>query len=276
VDLSNGDIKAGDLLAISESQPGKAVRATKEGWVVGRALQDYKQGDTTVMMFVNLQYYTGKDFSVDKISKSIDSLTATQQQISDVLEVEKGTDVNKISMYGDLNIFGDATVNELTSLSKINTGMLTLNGEDNSINVVGGEKLKIQNNLSAGDVDFFNGKLVMTSEGSLIAKGDIDAKKVVAEEFAVKGATTLNKDNTDLSTKKDSTVGEGMIKAGTTEISIQNLHVTPGVKIFVTANTDTDGQALIVKEKKEGSFKVSLKKALLNDVKFDYWVVKVE
>jgi hypothetical protein len=228
------------------------------------------------MMFVNLQYYTGKDFSVDKISKSIDSLTATQQQISDVLEVEKGTDVNKISMYGDLNIFGDATVNELTSLSKINTGMLTLNGEDNSINVVGGEKLKIQNNLSAGDVDFFNGKLVMTSEGSLIAKGDIDAKKVVAEEFAVKGATTLNKDNTDLSTKKDSTVGEGMIKAGTTEISIQNLHVTPGVKIFVTANTDTDGQALIVKEKKEGSFKVSLKKALLNDVKFDYWVVKVE
>jgi len=76
--------------------------------------------------------------------------------------------------------------------------------------------------------------------------------------------------------KLDATVGEGVIKAGTTEVTIPNTHVTPGVKIFVTANSDTNEQGLVVKEKKNGLFKVSVKNKLSTDVKFDYWIVKVE
>jgi hypothetical protein len=182
--------------------------------------------------------------------------------------------VNRVNLYGDLNVFGDATVNELTSLSSITTGLLTFNGEDNSINVIGGEALKIQNKLGAGGIEFLDGKLVMTADGSLISEGDIKARKVAAEEFAVKGAATVNQGGNV--TPTDATIGEGAIETGTKKVTIENTHVDADVKIFVTATSDTGGQALVVTEKADGSFAVSVKNTALQDITFDYWIVKVE
>ncbi len=60
--LENGEVKAGDLLAVS-SEAGKAMRSTKAGVTVGRALDDMRckeEGDEcTVLILVNTTYSTG-------------------------------------------------------------------------------------------------------------------------------------------------------------------------------------------------------------------------
>ena len=272
IDVSEGDIKAGDLLAVSEKEPGKAVRATKAGWIVGRALENSTPTKATVMMFTKLTWFSGREVAqTNDIAPSKASI-----DIEEVLETTNTEDGNLTTLFGDFNVLGDATVNNLTSLGKISAGLLSLDGQTNSINVIAGKALKLQDKLGAGNIEAFGGKLVMTTDGSLVSEGTITAKKVVAEEYAVLGEKTLVEKSQVTTDVTDATVGEGTIKAGSTEVTIQNLHVTPAVKIFVTANTDTNGQGLVVKDKKTGLFKVSLKNKLTTDVKFDYWIVKVE
>lgn len=76
VSLENGEIKAGDLLTVS-SDPGRAMRSTKAGVTIGRALEDAKcdqnqeessatttevveiTEDCTVLILVNTSYSTG-------------------------------------------------------------------------------------------------------------------------------------------------------------------------------------------------------------------------
>ncbi|HRN70954.1 MAG TPA: hypothetical protein PLS49_07285, partial [Candidatus Woesebacteria bacterium] len=277
VDVSKGDIKAGDLLAVSTKEPGKATKATENGWVIGRALEDSKTNKETVMMFVDLVWYTGKELaqqvdlgSVDNASLDIDLA------LDEVMDIEKVNGKFKSTIFGDLSILGNATANNITSLGEINAGLVKIDGKNNAINVIGGGTLKLQAGMNAGNIEAFGGKLIMTSEGSLIAEGTLRAQKVVAEEFAVLGKTTINEKTATTSAALDATIGEGTIKAGSTAVSIPNTHVTPGAKIFVTANTDTNGQGLVVAEKKNGLFKVTLKDTLTTDVKFDYWIVKVE
>ncbi|MFA9288775.1 MAG: beta strand repeat-containing protein, partial [Weeksellaceae bacterium] len=63
VNLENGPIKAGDYLTTS-SIPGEAMKATKSGIAIGKALEDYNGSSSTifeegkVMTFVELGYYS--------------------------------------------------------------------------------------------------------------------------------------------------------------------------------------------------------------------------
>ena len=174
----------------------------------------------------------------------------------------------------DMTVIGDATVNNLTSLGEINAGLLKIDAIDNSINVVGGGTLKLQDSVLGGNIEAFGGKLVMTDDGGIVAQGTIKAKQVTAEDFAVLGETTLQQETLD--PLVDSTVGDGTILAGDTEIIIDNLKVKPDSKIFITPVTSTDGEVLVVEEKLDGSFRVVIKNAIATDIKFDYWIVKVE
>ena len=53
----NGPIRAGDLLTIS-SLPGRAMRVTKSGTVIGTALEDWNAGEGKILVFANLGWYT--------------------------------------------------------------------------------------------------------------------------------------------------------------------------------------------------------------------------
>lgn len=63
VSSKEGDIKKGDLLATS-TIPGVAVKATKDGYVLGRALEDYKnpnkQASEKIATELDLHYFNSK------------------------------------------------------------------------------------------------------------------------------------------------------------------------------------------------------------------------
>jgi cysteine-rich repeat protein len=64
VSTENGNIEAGDYLT-SSTKPGVAMKATKAGTVIGKALEPYENPDPTqvgrILMFVNSTWYGGKD-----------------------------------------------------------------------------------------------------------------------------------------------------------------------------------------------------------------------
>jgi hypothetical protein len=59
VDRQNGDIVAGDLLTVSKTDPGRAMKATGSGWIVAKALEDIKPGGDSVMAYVTSFWYEG-------------------------------------------------------------------------------------------------------------------------------------------------------------------------------------------------------------------------
>jgi hypothetical protein len=295
VDSTNGDIKAGDLLAASTYQSGKAMKATAKGWVIGRALQDADSDTDTVMVFVNLSYYTG-----DMIAESVNDIFAQTDNIDVPTTLEEALTISadengrtEIALFGNFNVTGEVVSTTMTALSEIRAGFIKIDAEDNSITTTDGSDLKLQTNAIAGNVDFFNGELIVTSDGGLIAQGDIEANKVTAKQFAVLGEQTIAEQNVveteeansetneseEESTTTEpalSTVGEGVIEAASKSVTIYNVNTAENSKIFVTATTSTGGSSLIVTNKSQGEFTVEIEEVTADDVKFDYWIVAVE
>lgn len=100
VSTENGPIKAGDFLTPSAKHPGYAMKATRAGYTIGQALDDYKTDKPgTVLMFSRLGYYPG----------STDGLQGSD------------TDMEKLNVKNDATINGNLQVNgqiAITSDSK--------------------------------------------------------------------------------------------------------------------------------------------------------------
>ena len=268
VDVNNGNIKAGDLLAPSTYSIGKAMKAVNRGWVVGRALEDQKEGSDTVMVYVFTSWYDGGSTVATgpSFNNSTESLDLNEN-LASMLTITNGTNGRKnLGIVGDLTTTGDISSSVLTASNHLNVGLLRLDALDNSINALGA-KLYVQDQYGALDVDFFNGKLVIGTDGSLVSLGRVEAKVIAAQEFKVLGANTLT---------TSATVGEGTILSGQTELVIQNTNVKTNSKIFVTPTTATDGRSIVVAQKQNGNFKVTIDSAHDENIKFDYWIVQVE
>ena len=122
IDKSAGTIKSGDMLAVSENEQGKAVKATKMGWVVGRALNDAKPDDNTVMMFVSLMWYNGTEnqlADLQNLLDGIEDIDALKTNLASALEISENEGIMQSTFTSDLTVIGDATVNSLTSLGEI-------------------------------------------------------------------------------------------------------------------------------------------------------------
>ncbi len=75
VSVENGDISPGDPLT-SSSTPGVAMRATKSGPIIGKALEAYNgSGEGIVMVFVNTGWYVAPVDSSDDFVADLSSIT---------------------------------------------------------------------------------------------------------------------------------------------------------------------------------------------------------
>lgn len=92
ISMENGPIAPGDYLT-SSSAPGVAMRATKRGPVIGRALQDYdSEGVSTIMMFVDQTYYTPKVHVVEEaLRQENEKLRTWMQKLERRLEELQGS-----------------------------------------------------------------------------------------------------------------------------------------------------------------------------------------
>jgi hypothetical protein len=120
--LENGPIKAGDHLTVSSTTPGKAVRITSAGMVVGEALEDADASTGTVLVFVSHYFYdpSGVDLAalerkvgeIDLRLATIEHLmasttaftisTSTPGFVSSVLATVGATVSNGLTHFGDI------------------------------------------------------------------------------------------------------------------------------------------------------------------------------
>ncbi len=264
------EIKAGDLLTASPTKAGTAKKATGAGWVLGRALEDYTEGNDTVMTFVFVTYYNGGSTNSVANVKPNGSPVVLSDEVGDVLGMmaDSSNNVYLVS-YASLNVTGDVAAANLTASSQIIAGNLTIDSTDNSITSIADSILKLQTDVNAGAVDIFNGKIIFNTDGEIITLSDIQAKMIGAEKFMIKKTK-------DATGKDTSSVGLATLKAGTKELQVSNPNVTISSKIFVTPRSSTKGQTLFVSSVEQEKFTVSIDTALSSDVQFDYWILGVQ
>ena len=103
----------------------------------------------------------------------------------------------------------------------------------------------------------------------ILINGCIDPAKIDVPAFkyqlVVDGFITTN-----------SSIGQAIIPAGTSEITIKNPNVTNYTLVYVTPTSSTENNVLFVKSKKDGEFTVGFTNPLNIDVNFNWWIVQVQ
>jgi hypothetical protein len=74
----------------------------------------------------------------------------------------------------------------------------------------------------------------------------------------------------------NSTIGQAVIPAGVSEITVKNPKVTDYTLVYVTPTSTTQNYVLYVKSKQNGEFIVGFDQSLLIDVNFNWWIVQVQ
>jgi hypothetical protein len=228
--------------------------------------------------------------------------TAPESTTSAAIQIPADVQIDKnVIAFGDLNVMGKTAVNELYTLGRINAGFLTIDGLDNSISTLGSD-LVLQNSPLAGNVNIFNGKVVIGSTGDVFIDGTLAAKKIRTNELSVgkvlvatdsaeilgaseqwpvssesaqaSSSSTPGAGYSSLTTHKDATIGSATITAGSASLFVNNNQVTAQSKVFLTATSLTGGQPIIVSQKvPEQGFMVELEQAIENDITFDWWII---
>lgn len=246
VDLAGGAIKAGDLLTASPTQAGKAIKATKAGFVIGRALEAADGDDTTVMTYVFISWYDPATAgSLASVGGDLSGLTPTAGQ--------------------NMQFEGQFLASQITAADNLLVGMIKLDSETNSISTLA-DPLLLQNADNAGRIEAFKGKLIMTVDGGIISEAEVRAQTVTAKNFAVLGAATT----------AEASIGESLLKSGQKSVTISTTAMKAGSKVLLTPTSSTSGQELIVSSKKDGSFTVTIDDSVGSDISFDYWIVGVQ
>ena len=125
-----------------------------------------------------------------------------------------------------------------------------------------GKALYLQKNL-AGNINLFDGKVVIEPDGKLTVKGTIEAETVTADEFVLRGTS--------------SNIGSGIILSGQTKITLLTPATKANSKVFITATTSTGGQTLIVGNKiPDTSFDIYIDNPIGSDIVFDWWIVNLD
>jgi len=173
-------------------------------------------------------------------------------------------DVKDATISGTLNVLGRTTVSELGVTGKINSGLLVINGLDDSvvagqtavsINTLDGD-LYLQNR-GLGGVNIAAGKVTIDTLGNIITQGVLSAQSIETSQITVKGSGSI---------------GSTMIPAGITNVSIYTPLMKLTSKVFITPTTQPL-TPLTVSAKGNGWFTVSVASSQITDIKFDWMII---
>ncbi|MDD2822450.1 MAG: tail fiber domain-containing protein, partial [Candidatus Daviesbacteria bacterium] len=166
------------------------------------------------------------DLSVTSEATFSGKLTAYKATISDTFKSLGNTFLGNTTVAGDFSVDGTLSLTG-RSLSTLDT-------------------LYIQNGPLVGNIDFFNGQVIIDKTG-----------KLTAQKIALPA----------------SVLGEALIPANTLEIPIFTSAVTDKSKVFLTPSSSTGGQAIILGEVVPGTgFVAKLDHILSTDIKLN-WVI---
>ncbi|MFH1129111.1 MAG: hypothetical protein V1686_00015 [Patescibacteria group bacterium] len=265
VSTENGPIKVGDYLT-SSTTPGVAMKATKPGTVIGKALEAFSNNSDNssivtgqILVFVNLTWYDG-------------GFTQILSEITDITNAPLDKRILTIDDLGNVGINATASISDDLYVGK----KLYVDGMDIKDEI---EKIKLSLNSqgTTGAIVTTSNPILPNSElmasvfqglknaGIEIVNGIVKIAQLMVKTLVVE----KNADQTQ------SSIGEGVIKAKDTSVTIESNQVLPSSKIFVTFRTDYGSRWWIGYQEK-GRFIVNIAEPLLDDIKFDWWIVQTE
>lgn len=227
---------AANLTAVADTQHAQAAAATVSEQTVA-SLQSLADRLTALEKQVPMQ--------ASPISAS---LSAALTGVS--LSLDKDATIS-----GSLIVQGRTTLNDLGVTGNITAGVLSIHGLDGTIDAIG-NSLKLQS-LGTGSIDLLAGKVTIDASGNVVAKGEITVKKITIDEGDPASASS----------------GNGILKSGSTAVTIKTMAVHARSHLFVTPRVKTN-RVLGVSSESDGiSFTVEVVDAPAADIPFDWWIV---
>ena len=245
--------------------------------------------------------------SLDQIA--VDSLYVTNQAAINSLSV-----TNSLALGSDMVIGNDNTINTLSSPLKIQSlamasvevmgGLVTIDTKGN-VNIAGnlaiGGNLDVAGRVASsgltlkdtiGNVQGDNlymsdatasGSLLTLQNSSGNVVSSVDASGSAQFNNLTTGGLTIASDNLATTSavingtiSTNATAGQGIIPAGTSEITIKNPKITDYTLVYVTPTSTTQNYVLYVKSKENGHFVVGFTNPIDVDVNFNWWIVQVQ
>ena len=201
----------------------------------------------------------GSDLVLGSAGNNIDTLSAPlklQSLAMAPLEIMAG--LVTIDTKGNVNIAGDLFV-----AGRIKSSGLTLT--DTQPSATDSASLLTLQNSTGNTVSTVN------ASGSAEFSSVSTPQLVIAGADATESGTIVNGVITT-----NSTVGQAVIPANTTEITIKNPKVTDYTLVYVTPTSSTQNNVLYVKSKQVGQFVVGFATPVDTDVSFNWWIIQVQ
>jgi hypothetical protein len=189
-----------------------------------------------------------------------------------------------VNMAANLSVLGKTTTSDLTVTGNIQAGMIKIDTIENSINVLGipcynpetgetneectetsDQTLYLQRTLS-GNLDVFNGKLViepngmMKLDGSIEVSGTVKAQDVQTKQIVIDSPEVAS-----------ASAGKATIPQGETSITITTTAVTDNSLIMVTPERPV---AIGSKYLEDGKFEITLKEPEGSDLQVSWFILK--
>jgi hypothetical protein len=242
--------------------------------------------------------------SADTSSSSsfINPLAAGTENLSfnTITQTEEELQINQ-----NLRVLGTATLEDTTIIGNLNVGLLSFNDLNTSINALG-QELRFQNQPLAGNINAFNGKIVMTPVGNITVEGRVSAKEVTAQKagfgdlvtgkltIATQSAalasstalTTEPGEATDSATPLDAepvgeaiqpgpSIGTATLPADQRAVYVETAAVSANSKIFITPASLTSAVLGVTKIDPGQGFWVETTNTVNKDLRFNWWIIDV-
>lgn len=245
--------------------------------------------------------------NIDEIQSILNQVSTDQDFLSQIVNSNINTATNSANFTqlatGNLFVTGQAAINSLSVTNTIAIGSdLILNSADSSLNTLS-LPLRIQS-LALAPVEIMAGKVKistngdMSIDGSLTIAGVIKSRGLEIKDESENKVATINTTGDgefkSLSTgavviagaqtstpsaavngqiNSNSTVGQAIIPANTSEVTIHNPKVTDYTLVYVTPTSSSENKVLYIKSKGNGYFTLGFSEALPVDVSFNWWIV---
>ncbi|KKS79961.1 MAG: hypothetical protein UV56_C0033G0001 [Candidatus Woesebacteria bacterium GW2011_GWC1_43_10b] len=257
---SSAAIKPGDMLT-SSNEPGRAMKAEKLGYTVGKALESWtpKSGKEKILVYLNLGINLGnldetgylvKNSSEPDISKEATpsaEITEIKERVAN-LETDilllKNQELTATSsaMLADANILDTALLEDTVINGTLNIGTIQIDNLENSIDAIG--ILKIQP-LALGNLEIMNGYIEIDKKGNLNIK-----------EGVILG--------------NDSFRGSEILPPGETTFKVEHTWDSPPTTVNLTPNYNTN---IWVSDKSEKGFVINVDRTPLEDATIDWLAI---
>ncbi len=164
-------IKAGDLLTSSET-PGAAQKATKDGYIIGKALEDWQpeNGQEKILILLNQSVSLNNLLAKEASTSELETRLA-QIELALTTNTNQQDEADKF-LVEELTVLSRAILPETTIVGQLTIGNLQINDNESSINATG--KLKLQP-LALDGIEFVGNSIKMDKNGNLYIKEGVIA-----------------------------------------------------------------------------------------------------